>query len=96
MSEKPCVGGFREGRRRQITVARALVAQGAINQDELGRRSVVGDLAGGRNANEQAVPRDRNLFAISQAGLVNNLKERFARGEIDKDEFEERRRVLGE
>jgi len=24
------------------------------------------------------------------------LRERFARGEIDKDEFEERRRVLGE
>lgn len=24
------------------------------------------------------------------------LKERFARGEIDKDEYEERRRVLGE
>jgi putative membrane protein len=24
------------------------------------------------------------------------LKERFARGEIDKDEFDERRRILGE
>ena len=32
----------------------------------------------------------------TETTAINILQERFARGEIDKEEFEERRRVLGE
>jgi len=45
-------------------------------------------LAGPWQAGSQAAPPGRTPLDI--------LRERFARGEIDKEEFEERRRVLGE
>lgn len=34
--------------------------------------------------------------ASSESNAVDILKERFARGEIDKEEYEERRRILGD
>lgn len=46
---------------------------------------LIRSLSGSRGA---APPHERTALDI--------LRERFARGEIDKDEFEERRRVLGE
>lgn len=37
-----------------------------------------------------------NVHAARSGASIDILKERFARGEIDKEEFEERRRVLEE
>ena len=49
---------------------------------------VVRWLGGGGDSAAPHPPPDKTPLGI--------LKERFARGEIDKEEFEERRRVLGE
>ncbi len=46
-----------------------------------------------RSMGGHAHPAHGPLF---QPGPLDILKERFARGEIDKEEYEDRRRVLGE
>ena len=44
---------------------------------------------------EQHVEKLQALRELGARTALDLLKERFARGEIDKEEFEERRRVLG-
>ena len=57
-------------------IARTLVAHGAVDQDEVWRRSNGGDLAGGCNADEQPTARRKKLFG-------NEHRERSADGATD-------------
>src|SRR5215471_20931829 len=51
--DKPLIGR-RELRRRKIVIARALVPQGALNQDEVRGWCVFHDLPGGSHADQEA------------------------------------------
>ncbi len=51
---------------------------------------------GGTGVGASLLPPPSGKTPSSGKTPLDILKERFARGEIDKEEFEERRRVLGE
>src|SRR6266404_800332 len=48
--------------RRQVVVARALIAQSPVDQDEIGRRSPLNELAGRSHADQKPAARDKQLL----------------------------------
>lgn len=89
MGEQRPVWRLSERSRRKIVITRSLVAQRTIDQDEVWRGSVIGDLAGGRNTDEQPAAGGKELFG-------HEHRERSAHGAADNPGFSNAIEIEGE